>query len=103
MVRSRHFASARRARTRVCCSASVREAIGCDTDPVALACTQENIQASGYTQISVFPWEAGALPMPDACVDAVLADLPFGQVVGSHTENIVLYPRILDEAARVTI
>src|SRR3954451_14367929 len=31
--------------------AAAREAIGCDTDPAALACTRENLQASGYTEI----------------------------------------------------
>jgi 23S rRNA G2445 N2-methylase RlmL len=32
----------------------------------------------------------------------VLADLPFGHLVGSHATNLTLYPALLAEAARVT-
>ena len=84
-------------------AAPARIALGCDLDPAALDCARENIAASGSNVIQVAPWDAGALPTPDAWVDVVLADLPFGQLVGSHAENIRLYPRILSEAARVTI
>ncbi|HZG66762.1 MAG TPA: methyltransferase domain-containing protein [Herpetosiphonaceae bacterium] len=80
-----------------------RLAIGCDTDPAALQCAAENVRASGALPIHLYDWDAGDLPMPDACVDVVLADLPFGQLVGSHDRNVVLYPRLLREAARVTI
>jgi hypothetical protein len=31
----------------------------------------------------------------------IVADLPFGQLVGTHAENERLYPRILAEAGRV--
>src|SRR5947208_2669780 len=36
-----------------------------------------------------------------ACRRARSADLPFGHLVGSHEENVALYPAILREAARV--
>jgi ubiquinone/menaquinone biosynthesis C-methylase UbiE len=84
-------------------TASARIAIGCDIDPAALACAQENVAASGARQVRLESWDAGALPVPDAWVDAILVDLPFGQLVGSHAANTVLYPRILREATRVTI
>jgi 23S rRNA G2445 N2-methylase RlmL len=29
------------------------------------------------------------------------ADLPYGNLIGSHRENTVLYPLLLDEAARM--
>jgi tRNA (guanine6-N2)-methyltransferase len=80
-----------------------RIALGCDHDAAALACAQENIVAAGYDSIALEAWDAGALPTPDAWADAVLADLPFGQLVGSHATNVVLYPRILREATRITI
>lgn len=83
--------------------APVRAAVGCDVDQEALECAHQNLQASGHPQIRLESWDAGALPMPDACVDAVLADLPFGQLVGSHQQNQVLYPRLLREATRVAI
>lgn len=82
---------------------AARLAIGCDSDPAALHCAGENVRASGVLPIHLYDWDAGDLPMPDACVDVVLADLPFGQLVGSHDRNVVLYPRLLREAARVTL
>ena len=82
---------------------AARIALGCDIDPAALACAHENVLASGHTDIQLHAWDAGSLPMPDACVDTILADLPFGQLVGSHEHNVALYPRILREAARVMI
>jgi 23S rRNA G2445 N2-methylase RlmL len=83
--------------------APARIALGCDTNVEVLICARENIEASGNIAIRLEQWDAGALPLPDACVDTVLADLPFGQLVGSHQQNQVLYPRILREAMRVTI
>ncbi|HEU5328663.1 MAG TPA: methyltransferase domain-containing protein [Thermomicrobiales bacterium] len=76
--------------------------IGCDTSPAALACARENCQAANLAALAELDdWDAGALPIPDAAVDALCADLPFGHLVGSHTENVALYPRIMREAARV--
>jgi tRNA (guanine6-N2)-methyltransferase len=34
-------------------------------------------------------------------VDVITADLPFGQLVGSHDDNLMLYPGLLKEAARL--
>ena len=84
-------------------AAQARIAIGCDNDPAALECARENVVASRAKQIRLENWDAGALPTPDAWADALLADLPFGQLVGSHAANTVLYPRVLREATRVTI
>lgn len=81
--------------------APAARALGCDHDPAALACAAANVAASGHTGIELLPWDATALPLPDAGVDAVVADLPFGNLVGSHAGNLVLYPRLLAEAARV--
>jgi len=76
--------------------------IGCDLDPEALRCARENIRAAHYEdRIQVFPWDARRLPLADASVDVVCADLPFGHDVGSHEANLILYPQILKEAARV--
>lgn len=82
--------------------APVRRAIGCDTDPAALACARQNLAAAGLTRAAQLEaWDAGALPLPDESVDVIVSDLPFGQLVGSHRENLELYPRVLAEAARV--
>jgi len=75
--------------------------IGCDLDAEALACAQQNIDAAGLTSVELEGWDATALPLADASVDALTIDLPFGQLVGSHAANAELYPRLLAEAARV--
>ena len=74
--------------------------IGCDTDVSALACATRNVKASGK-HIELHTWDATSLPLPDASIDAITADVPFGLRVGSHTANETLYPALLREAARV--
>jgi tRNA (guanine6-N2)-methyltransferase len=75
---------------------------GCDTDQAALDCAHANAFASGQSErIDLFDWDARALPLPDASVGVLYADLPFGHLVGSHDNNLALYPVILREAARV--
>jgi tRNA G10 N-methylase Trm11 len=41
------------------------------------------------------------LPFPDHSIDTICADLPFGQLVGDHVTNRELYPRTLQEVARI--
>lgn len=85
-----------------CVAGSLRRALGCDTSADALHTAQANVRASGYTNlIELHAWDARDLPLPAASVDALVADLPFGGLVGSHRENVALYPAILEEAARV--
>lgn len=82
--------------------ASAKRAIGCDTDPQALACARVNLDAAGLRErAEVQPWDARSLPLPDAAVDVITGDLPFGHLVGSHAQNLELYPALLAEAARV--
>lgn len=76
--------------------------IGCDTNPEALAAAQQNLIAAGYqTTARLEAWDATNVPLPPACVDLICADLPFGQLIGTHQINTDLYPRLLSEAARV--
>jgi len=83
-------------------AAPARRVIGCDTNPDALQAAQANLLAS-RVQIAVelHDWDARATNLPDASIDAICADLPFGINVGDHTGNVELYPQILAEAARV--
>jgi tRNA (guanine6-N2)-methyltransferase len=77
-------------------------AIGCDTNPEALRCARENAAASRLpARVVLAPWDASALPLPNQSVDVICSDLPFGHYIGSHQENIDLYPALLREAARV--
>jgi tRNA (guanine6-N2)-methyltransferase len=79
-----------------------RRAIGCDNDPDALKCAQANVAAAGLAaRCELQPWDATQLPLHDASVNAICGDLPFGHLVGSHRENLSLYPALLAEAARV--
>lgn len=76
--------------------------IGCDISPTALECARVNVEAAGFGEQTILhPWNAAQLPLPDQSVDVVLSDLPFGQRVGSHRENELLYPCLITEATRV--
>jgi ubiquinone/menaquinone biosynthesis C-methylase UbiE len=81
--------------------------IGCDINRNALICASRNIAAyhkgagGQAAEIKLHDWDATELSLPDASVDALTADLPFGNLVGSHDDNTSLYPAILREAARV--
>ena len=80
----------------------VKMAIGCDINEEALRCARRNVTAAKVpARILLAPWDACALPLPDQCVDVVCGDLPFGHHVGSHQENLALYPQLMAEAARV--
>ncbi len=78
-----------------------RIVIGCDIDTEALACSRHNIEHSHYPRIVLQQTDVQHLPLKSACVDAICADLPFGQLVGSHDDNLTLYPHVLREAGRV--
>jgi 23S rRNA G2445 N2-methylase RlmL len=79
-----------------------RSAIGCDIDRAALECAQRNLVAAGYDrQVRLEPWDATRLPLADRSATLICADLPFGQLIGSHADNTALYPQIFAEATRV--
>ena len=59
------------------------------------------IAAGAKQHVTLHRGDGRALPLPDHSVNAITADLPFGHLVGSHAENVRLYPLILQEAARV--
>ncbi len=78
-------------------------ALGLDLSSDALALAHDNIAASqSQSDVYLLQADAGQIPLPAHSVSALCADLPFGQRVGSHAENAVLYPRILHEAARIS-
>lgn len=88
---------------RAACGAA-RQIVGCDVSDVALHCAAQNSAAfanSRHTPIQLEKWDATQMPLADASADALCADLPFGNLVGSHADNLMLYPRVLHEAARV--
>ncbi|MDQ2809655.1 MAG: methyltransferase domain-containing protein [Chloroflexota bacterium] len=76
-------------------------AVGYDTDAAALDCATRNLAAAGVRTVRLVQADAGQLPFPAGLFTHLVADLPFGQLVGSHVENTRLYPRLLAEATRV--
>jgi len=84
------------------CPASL--SVGCDIDASVLECARQNIGASGYEgDIQLLQADATRLPFPSCSFDVLCADLPWGQLVGSHEQNVSLYPSVLTEAARVAV
>jgi 23S rRNA G2445 N2-methylase RlmL len=78
------------------------EAIGYDIDQAALGAARANLTAAGLqTRALLARADATQLPRPSASLDAMVADLPYGDLVGSHAANARLYPALLREAARV--
>jgi 23S rRNA G2445 N2-methylase RlmL len=81
---------------------AARQAWGCDTNPEAIACAQQNVAAAGVADnVQLTDWDATQVPLPVASVDVIMADLPFGQLIGTHQHNLTLYPQWLAEAARL--
>lgn len=74
---------------------------GCDLSEVALTAAVSNLRAAGVVA-QLTRADATQLPYPTGFFDSLLADLPFGNLIGSHTSNLTLYPAVLAEAARVT-
>lgn len=62
--------------------------------------SQENLAARRVPGLALMA-DATALPLPDASVDRVVANLPFGKRIGSHADNQRLYPAVLRELRRV--
>lgn len=79
-----------------------RLVLGGDRDPEALRCARANLNAAGYTRRAALAgWNAARLPLADASMNALCADLPFGMLMGTRRENERLYPELLAEATRV--
>lgn len=74
---------------------------GCDLSSDALDAARANLSAAGV-KATLTNADVRALPYPDNSFNVLLADLPFGQLVGSHDDNLTLYPAVLSEAARVS-
>lgn len=81
---------------------TAKSAIGCDINPSALVCATQNIAQTRYKErIQLIQSDIIMLPFPEASADVICADLPFGQLVGSHQENVHLYPIWLSKLERV--
>ena len=76
---------------------------GIDIDTEALQCARTNIGKTSFVNnIILKQMDARELKFKDKSIDVIQADLPFGQLIGSHEENLELYPALFKEMARVT-
>jgi len=53
--------------------------------------------------LDIYQWDVCNLPLKSNSVDAFVSDLPFGKKSGSKHENWKLYPKALEEMARVCV
>jgi len=74
--------------------------LGGDIDPRAVETSRENI-GPRYKPIRIHHWDATSLPLRDGSVDRLVSNLPFGEQIGTHEDNALLYPRLFPEMERV--
>ncbi|MFZ4827821.1 MAG: RNA methyltransferase [Phototrophicaceae bacterium] len=76
----------------------------CDNDIEVLEKAAENISTlpKGNT-INLHYWDATNLPVDHSTYNVFLVDLPFGNLTGTHNENVTLYPKLFNEMARVAL
>jgi len=76
--------------------------VGADLDPVSLLAAKENL-GPRHKPRDLIQWDAGALALENASVNAIASNLPFGVRIGSHRANVPLYQAFFAEAARVLV
>lgn len=75
--------------------------VGVDINPDAVRCAQTNIRAA-KREIEVAQIDALHTGLPARSFDLVMADLPWGDAIGTHGGNEALYPAFLKEMHRLT-
>lgn len=79
-----------------------QSAVGIDHTAEALDCARQNISAAHLTMMpQLVTADLHNLPFSPQSFNVLCADLPFGQLVGSHEANRTLYPAALAELGRV--
>jgi tRNA (guanine6-N2)-methyltransferase len=73
--------------------------LGGDIDHAALRVAEVNLRPVG--RANLVRWDATRLPLPDASVDAIASNLPFGVQLGEPEEIAPLYRKALREFNRV--
>jgi tRNA (guanine6-N2)-methyltransferase len=74
--------------------------VGLDNDPTALAAARANL-AHLHPAPHLLLANAQQMPLPDNSVDLLLADLPWGQLVGQVGDLAGLYTAVFQEATRL--
>lgn len=79
-------------------------AVGVDIEVDALRGTLKNTEQGDISRyVLLLATDATQLPFLENSFNVICADLPWGQLVGTHEQNNDIYPRFLQEAARVAI
>ncbi len=77
--------------------------VAIDNSPLMLDAASRNLRASAVSNfVTLMNADAGHTPLRSNSIDRIYADLPFGGYVGSHADNLRLYPAALREADRVS-
>lgn len=75
--------------------------IGVDIDTGALQCAAANLSAAGHrASVSLLQADSANLPLPEASIDTIAADLPFGMLRYGYDISS-LYQAALAESSRV--
>ena len=75
---------------------------GVDISASALQCADSNLRAAGHrSSVSLVQADCARLPIPDASVDTISADLPYGMLANDSGDIASLYHSALAESARV--
>lgn len=75
--------------------------VGVDIDPKAVECARSNLKAAGR-EVEVATVDALHTDLPARSFDLIVADLPWGDAIGTHGGNEILYPAFLTEMHRLT-
>ncbi|MDO4262675.1 MAG: methyltransferase domain-containing protein [Deinococcus sp.] len=74
--------------------------VGVDIDAGAVACARANLEAAARS-VEVAQVDALNTGLPPRSFDLILADLPWGDDIGTHGGNAELYPAFLSEMHRL--
>ena len=78
------------------------ELTGLDVDADALTCARANLEAAGAAEACrLVRADVREAPLDRAAHDVIVADLPWGDAVGSHADNRSLHPAVLEAADRL--
>lgn len=78
------------------------QAQGGDIRPAALAAAEANARAAGVS-VTLQQWDARSLPLPDASLDCVISNLPWGRQIVVDAALIEFYRRAVAEMQRVLV
>lgn len=79
-----------------------RLVVGVDTDAGALGAFARNIASARPENVLAVRGDATRLPLDTGTASVVAANPPWGHQMGTDTSTRLLYPALLEEAARVT-